>query len=368
MNEKLKYYIALNMIPAVGSVTARKLISYTGSAEAVFKEKKSALMKIPGIGKTLAGRADSKHLIEEAEKELKYCKKNNIKILDYYHEKYPVRLKNCEDAPLVLFYRGEYSFCRRKVLSIVGTRRATSYGIEQVNSFIREISAKFPDTIIVSGLAYGIDYNAHHAALKYGLKTIAVLAHGLHTIYPWEHKNLGREITSNGCLVSDFTTKAKLDRNNFIKRNRIIAGLADATLVVESGLKGGALITADLAGSYNRDVFAIPGRAGDEMSSGCNMLIKRHKAGLIENGKDLEYYMGWDARNEDKNVQRKLFVELSKEEQLIVDFLKENGQASADILSIKLNLSLSKLSALMLNLEFSGVIHVLPGNYYKLMG
>jgi DNA processing protein len=366
MNDHLKYLIALSLIQSVGSITARKLIAYTGSAEAVFKEKKSTLLRIPGIGSVLAERTSSPELIVKAEKEMEYCKKNEIHILSFYDKEFPIRLKTCEDAPLVLYYKGENVFSNPKIISMVGTRKATPYGNDLINKFISELSQKFPDTIIVSGLAYGIDYQSHKAALKYGLKTVAVLAHGLHTVYPWEHKNMAISIRENGCLLSDFTSGMDPERNNFIKRNRIIAGLSDATIVVESGLKGGSLITADIAGSYNRDVFAFPGRVNDEMSSGCNQLIKKHKAGMIENCADLEYFMLWNAGNSNKTeLQRKLFVELTEEEEQVMEYLKSNDKCGLDSLSIKLNIPLSKLSALLLNLEFEGLVHVLPGNFYK---
>jgi len=222
--------------------------------------------------------------------------------------------------------------------------------------------------VIVSGLAYGIDYQSHLAALKNNLKTIAVLGHGLHTIYPGQHKNLAIRILESGCLCTDFFSDMNPERNNFIKRNRIIAGLSDATLVIESGLKGGALITADIAGSYNRDVFAFPGRAGDEKSMGCNALIKHNKAALIEGLNDLEFFMGWERGNKSPSPRQKiLFVELSKEEEKIIDALRKEDKISLDSLSLKLDWPVSKLSSLLLNLEFEGIIRTYPGNYYKLV-
>ena len=231
------------------------------------------------------------------------------------------------------------------------------------------LSEHHPGTIIVSGLAYGIDYQAHTAALKYGLKTVAVMGHGLHTVYPYEHRNLALKIMEEGCLVSDFTSGIQPERNNFIKRNRIIAGLADATIVAESGTKGGALITADIAGSYNRDVFAFPGRAGDEMSAGCNLMIKKNKAGLIEDCRDLEYFLGWDSR-ENTSVPRQglLFTELSEEEEIVVAELRKEERMNIDELSIRLGWPVRKLSPLLLNLEFEGLVAVLPGNFYRLNG
>ncbi|MGC9343827.1 MAG: DNA-processing protein DprA [Bacteroidales bacterium] len=368
MEEELKYLVALTMIPSIGPQTARKLIIYTGSAEAVFREKRQALQKIPGIGQTLAQRTSSSNLINRAEKELLFCKKNNINILDYFSDSYPARLKNCTDAPLLLLYRGEYCFSSTKVISMVGTRRASAYGTDICNQLIEDIAEFYPECVIVSGLAYGIDYQSHLAAVKNNLKTIAVMGHGLHTIYPGQHKNLAFKILKSGCICTDFFSDMNPERNNFIKRNRIIAGLADATLVIESGLKGGALITADIAGSYNRDVFTFPGRVGDEKSLGCNSLIKHNRAGLIEGLKDLEYFMGWERGNQNPAPRQKiLFTELSEEEEMVIEILKDEDKISLDSLGLKLNWPISKLSSILLNLEFEGIIRTYPGNYYKLV-
>ncbi len=368
MEEEMKYLLALTMIPSIGSITARKLIIHTGSASAVFKEKMQVLTKIPGIGNTLAERAVSGDLVQKAENELVFCKKNGIKILDFYSDDYPTRLKNCPDAPLILFYRGENYFDSMKIVSIVGTRRASSYGVEICETLIKDISQAYVNAVIVSGLAYGIDYQAHLAALKNNLKTIAVLGHGLHTIYPSQHKNLAFKIMENGCLCTDFSSDMNPERNNFIKRNRIIAGLSDATIVVESGMKGGALITADIANSYNRDVFAFPGRAGDEKSMGCNALIKFNKAGMIEDLKDLEYFLGWERGTDNPAPRQKLlFTELSEQEERVVEALKEEDKISLDSLSLKLKWPVSKVSTILLNLEFEGIIRNYPGNYYRLV-
>ncbi len=367
MDEEIKYLLALTMIPSIGSITARKLIIHSGSASAVFREKKQTLIKIPGIGDILAERALSGDLLEKAENEIAFCERNEIRIMDFYSEKYPTRLKNCPDAPLILFYRGQHCFDSMKMVSVVGTRRASSYGTEICETLVKDISHAHRNAVIVSGLAYGIDYQAHLAALKNNLKTIAVLGHGLHTLYPSQHKHLALKIMDNGCLCTDFCSDMEPERNNFIKRNRIIAGLSDATIVVESGLKGGALITADIASSYNRDVFAFPGRAGDEKSMGCNALIKFHKAGMIEGLKDLEYFLGWQRGTNDPAPRQKLlFTDLSEQEEMVVKVLREEDKISLDSLSLKLKWPVSKVSAILLNLEFEGIIRTYPGNYYRL--
>ncbi len=361
-----RFLLALSMIPSIGAITARKLIAYSGSAEAVFRQKREKLMSIPGIGKILSSRAGSPGLLELADRELDFCNKNAVHLLNFEQKDYPLRLKQCEDAPLILFYKGENCFNSTKTLSFVGTRRATRYGTDLCQSIIRDIAAVYPETVIISGLAYGIDYNSHVAALKNGLRTIAVLGHGLHTLYPYEHKNLAMKIMDQGCLCTDFCSNMEPERNNFIKRNRIIAGLADATIVVESGLKGGALITADIASSYNRDVFAIPGRSGDEFSAGCNQLIKNNKAALIEHCSDIEYFLSWDSKGKKGSGRQKLlFKELNREEESIIQTIKEFEKISLNELSIVTGISLANISGILLHLEFEGWIAPGPGNFYR---
>ena len=367
-NEDLRYSIALTLIPSIGSITARKLIAYTGSAKNVFNEKKSNLQKIPGIGSFLAGSINPGLFLKQADKEIIFIEKNKVGILSLFQKGYPERLKHCPDAPLLLYYKGKQVFNSPKVLSIVGTRNATDYGIEQCRKMIRDLKENNHQVLIASGLAYGIDAQAHMAAIQNGQDTIAVLAHGLHTIYPFAHTNLANKIAESGALVTDFCTCDNPERNNFLKRNRIIAGLADATLVIESGKKGGALITADLAASYNRDVFAIPGRINDPMSEGCNMLIRENKAALVESFKDIEYSMGWDrSKEKPESRQMHLFTELSEEEQRIAEELKKEERLSPDILSLRTGMPVSKISGILLNMEFKALVSVLPGNYYRLV-
>ncbi len=366
--EDLRYLIALTLVPAIGSITARKLIAYTGSAKAVFREKKSNLQKIPGIGSFLANSVKPDQVLIQADKELMFIERNHVCLLTIFEKDYPERLKQCTDAPLLIYYKGRNVFNAPKVLSIVGTRSATDYGVEQCRKIIRDLTENNHHILIVSGLAYGVDVQAHMAALQNGQETVAVLAHGLHTLYPYSHKNLAGRITENGALLTDFCTGDNPERNNFLKRNRIIAGLSDATLVVESGRKGGALITADLAVSYNRDVFAIPGRVNDTMSEGCNMLIRENKAALVESFADIGYFMGWDAKDK-KNLPRqaRLFTELSEDEQKIAEELKKEESLSPDILSLRTGMPVSKISATLLNMEFKALVSVLPGNYYRLV-
>jgi DNA processing protein len=364
----LQYKIGISQIPGVGSIIAKKLIAYTGSIEAVFKEKKKNLLKIPGIGKTLAEVIVNHQNLEKAHAEIDFIQRYNIRYHFYLDEDYPARLKQCPDAPIMLFCKGDVDFNKDKVISIVGTRNATDYGKEICTKLVSDLAQRHQNLIIVSGLAYGIDICAHRAALKNNIPTIAVLAHGLATLYPAVHRSSAKEIVNNGALVSDFTSDIKPERNNFIKRNRIIAGLADATIVVESGAEGGALITADLANSYNRDVFAIPGRTNDEWSKGCNNLIKENKAAMIETVEDIEYQLGWDSSKANTHVQMSLFQDLAPDEQLLVNLLKEENNLMIDILCLRADMPVHKASALLLNLEFMGLIKSLPGKIYRLIG
>ncbi|MDP4210074.1 MAG: DNA-processing protein DprA [Bacteroidota bacterium] len=368
MRDKLlKYKIGITLIPGIGSINAKKLIAYTGNIEAVFSEKKKNLLKIPGIGDSLAANIINHSILERAEKEIEFIERYGIKYSYYLDKDYPSRLKNCEDSPVILFYKGDVEFNQTKVLSIVGTRNATDYGKECCNKLLSDLQSRRHDVLIVSGLAYGIDICAHRAALKNGFDTVAVLGHGLGTLYPAVHKATAKDITKQGALVTDFVSDTKLDRNNFVKRNRIIAGLADATLVVESAIKGGALITADIAQSYNRDVLAFPGRVGDQYSRGCNWLVKTNKAALIESVEDLEYQLGWESPlNASAPKQTELFVEISEDEQRIVQTLRESGELPIDLICIHVDMPVSKVSALLLNLEFAGMVRSLPGKVYRL--
>lgn len=362
----LKYKIALSLIPKVGHITAKKLVAYVGSFEGVFKEKKENLLKIPGIGEILANQIIHSKVIPKAEEEIKFIEDNHINVIFYLDKAYPERLKHCEDAPVLLYTKGEIDLNNQKVISIVGTRKATPDGILFCEKLVKELSERKHNPVVVSGLAYGVDATAHRSALQNDLETIAVLGHGLDIIYPATHKKLAEQVIEKGMLITDFPSKSIRDKNNFIKRNRIIAGMSDATIVIESAEKGGSLVTADLANSYNRDVFAVPGRVNDEYSKGCNYLIKTNKAAMLTCVDDLEYILGWESGKEIKNaIQRELFTELEKEEQLIFDILKEESELSIDIICLKSNMSTSKVAPILLNLEFAGLVRALPGKMFK---
>lgn len=364
-DQELIYQLALTMIPKIGSITAKKLIAYVGSPEEVFKERTTNLRKIPGIGDYLSARVLLKNYIDEAEKEIKQMEKSNISCLYFQDADYPWRLKNCEDGPLLLFYKGSPAFNRMKVISIVGTRNATNYGREICDVIVSDLASKYPDLVIVSGLAYGIDITAHRKSLEYGLDTFAVLAHGLNTIYPAEHIHTAKRISEQGALLSDFHSTVLPERNNFLRRNRIIAGLSEATLVVESGQKGGALITADIASSYNREVFAIPGRVSDMYSKGCNYLIKNNIAALVESATEIEEILNWETTSDISTPYVTLTVPLTDEEKVILECITSEPGLSQEIISIRSGIPVNKLIGTLLQMELRNWVTVMPGNIYR---
>ncbi|MCY1721455.1 DNA-processing protein DprA [Prolixibacteraceae bacterium Z1-6] len=366
MHENLKYKIALSMLPGIGGILARNLVAYAGSVEEVFSQSIKSLMKIPGIGELNARQIKNANVLPRAEKELDYIYENGIQLHFYTDTKYPRRLKRCIDAPLLIYSKGNMNLNEERVISIVGTRNSTEYGKNVVDNLVKQFSARKYKILVVSGLAYGIDITAHRSALKYNLPTVGVIAHGLDLLYPSLHRSTAEKMLQNGGLVSDFASGTRIDPSNFIKRNRIIAGLADATIVVESAKKGGALVTADIASSYNRDVFAFPGRSGDIYSKGCNQLIRNNGATLIEDIDDLEYFMGWENTPKTDAVQSSLFIELNHDEQKIVDLLQKEGELFIDQISSQMSLPVSRISAILLNLEFKNVLNALPGQIYKL--
>jgi DNA processing protein len=359
----LVYKIALSLIPSVGDRIAKKLVSYCGSVEGVFKEKKSSLLKIPGIGEIVASSVVNQKVLARAAEEILFIEKYNITPVFYLDDNYPNRLKHCSDSPLMLYYKGNADLNHEKIIAIVGTRNATEYGKKCCIKLVEDLVPHNP--IILSGLAYGIDICAHKAALENGLNTIGVMAHGLDRIYPNVHKTVSKKMVTQGGLITDYLSQTIPDRENFPSRNRIIAGMADAVIVVEAAKTGGALITADIANSYNRDVFAFPGRIGDEYSEGCNHIIKINRAALIQSAADIEYLLGWNIIKK-KTIQKKLFVELNPEEQILFDILNTEGNKDIDYLSFKSNLPMSKASALLLGLEFKGMVNSLPGKIYKI--
>jgi len=361
----LKHKIALGLIPRIGDINARKLVAHFGSVEAVFQEPYRNLILIPGIGSGLAKYISDRSYLDTAEAEAEYVVKNNVKTYFYLDNDYPYRLRQCDDSPVVFFFMGECDLNSSKILSVVGTRNATTRGRELCDKIVGGLAAGHPDMIIVSGLAYGIDIAAHKAALANNLQTIGVLAHGLKTIYPSIHDSTAKAIVRHGGLVTDFVSDALPERNNFLKRNRIIAGLSDATLVVESGIKGGALITADIANSYNRDVFAVPGRPEDQWSAGCNGLIRNNKAFLTECSDDVEYFLNWKPEKAKPAIQRTLFNDLEDNEKLIYELISKEGELTIDTICRTLAIPVYKLSSILLQMEFKDLVKCYPGNIYR---
>jgi len=361
----LKHKIALGIIPHIGDINARKLVSYLGSVEAVFSEPYQNLMKIPGIGSGLAKSICEKSYLKSAEKEADYVTRNNIRTYFYLDNDYPYRLRQCDDSPVVFYFTGNCDLNSAKILSVVGTRSATPRGKELCEKIIAGLASGHPDLVIISGLAYGIDICAHKAALSNRLLTVGVLGHGFKTIYPGIHRSTAKSMISQGGLLTDFVSDALPERNNFLKRNRIIAGISDATLVVESGISGGALLTADMANSYNRDVFAVPGRPDDQWSAGCNSLIKTNKAALAESAEDIESFLRWKPEKSKAPVQRSLFSDLDDSEKGIYELIMKEGELNIDTICRSLEIPISKLSPLLLQMEFKGIVKCYPGNLYR---
>lgn len=361
---KLLYALALQNVSKIGDITAKKLIQHCGSAEAVLKEKKINLLKIDGVGSILISDLFSKHHLIEAEQELKFISKNNIEYHYFMDDSYPEKLKHCIDGPIVLFQSGNINLKKQHIISIVGTRKITTQGIAVCEAIVEGLSPFNP--IIVSGLAYGTDITAQKAALKHNLQTIGCLAHGLNQIYPKVHKKYVSDIELHGGFFTDFWSTDVFDKNNFLKRNRIIAGLSEATIVIESAEKGGSLVTADIANSYNREVFAVPGRITDKQSVGCNNLIKHQKAHVLSKPEDIPYILNWYIE-ETKPIQKKLFVELDTDEKVIYNFLKDNGKELLDMIALKCDMPTFRIASILLNMELKGVVRPLPGKQFEVI-
>lgn len=363
-DDSLLHLIAITLIPGIGNINAKKLIAWCGSAEEVFKSSRQELMKVPGMAMLMNQKVNMKELLLRAERELKFIRNNKISPLYYYNEDYPKRLRHCADSPLMLYYKGVEGLWTKRALAVVGTRNATNYGKRVCEEIIKGFSQD--DILIISGMAYGIDSCAHAKSLQHGLQTIGVMAHGLDRIYPDQNRNMARRMLLKGGLITEFLSNSNPDRENFPKRNRIIAGLADAVLVVESATKGGAVITADIAQSYNRDVFAVPGRTTDEFSDGCHLLIRRNVAALARSADDIKYSMAWESTAK-KNKNNFLLLEsYPPDEKKILSIIIEKGRAPVDDIVLIAGLGASKTASILLKLEFEGVIAGLPGKMYEL--
>ena len=356
--------LALLKVEGVGDIVAKKLINHCGSVENVFSSKSRLLKSIDGIGDILIKKLNDKTIFEKAEQELRFIEKEKPTILYYQNEDYPDKLKHCIDGPILLFASGNFDFKNRKIISIVGTREVTSHGIDFCKKLVEDLALFNP--IIVSGFAYGVDIVAHQAAMENKLQTVGVLAHGLNQIYPKPHKKYVAKMEENGGFLTEFWSTSNPDKENFVKRNRIVAGMSEATVVIESAEKGGSLITAIMANEYNRDVFAVPGRTSDKFSQGCNNLIKTQRANLMTSAADLVYILNWELENKaTKPVQKQLFVTLDNEEQKVYNYLQQNGKQLLDIIALECDFPIFRISSLLLTMELKGVIRPLPGKLFE---
>lgn len=365
-DQDLIYVLALQHVPKIGDITAKKLIHHCGSAAAIFEASAKSLCAIDGIGAaTIKGLLNAKHM-QEAEKELQYIKDNEITSLYFTAQDYPEKLKHCIDSPLLLFQVGNINLKEKRIISVIGTRKITRYGVAFCEKLIEEL-APF-DPVIVSGFAYGTDITAQKAALSHQLQTVGCLAHGFNQIYPKAHKKYMTQVEQHGGFLTEFWTSDSFERTNFLKRNRIIAGMSEATIVIESAEKGGSLVTADIANSYGKDVFAVPGRVTDRQSMGCNTLIKTHQAHVLSNPLDVPYILNWELEiKKTRTVQKQLFVTLNPQEQRIYNYLNTHGKQGLDGIALHCEMPTFRVVGLLLQLELQGIIRPLPGKLFELV-
>ncbi len=372
-SQELIAAIALTKLKGLSLLNARTMLEALGSASEVFAHRKDIVRLIPDASQRLVSAfADTDEAMRLAEEEMDFIEKKRLKVFTLLDEDYPQRLVECEDAPLVLYGCGNFNLNAQRIISVVGTRKCSEYGREVCNNFIADLKRYYPDTLIVSGLAYGIDICAHRAALDNGMPTVGVLAHGLDTIYPAMHRQIAADMVhQQGGLLTEYTTHTTPEKGNFVRRNRIVAGLCDACIVVESSERGGSLITAELAMDYNRDVFAFPGRVYDEHSIGCNNLIRRQQATLLTCAADLLDAMGWENPLEkaaqSEAVQQDLFPDLTDEERALVNTLKNVDDKHINQIAIDANIPYSRASMILFDLEMKGIVKALGGARYKIM-
>lgn len=362
-HEDLFYVLALLKVEGVGDIIAKRMLNRCQEPSEIFKSKAAFLNTIEGVGSALIRKLKDKQIFLKAEQEIKFLDDNQIQSLYFLEENYPFRLKHCLDGPVLLFSKGNIRLENKKIISVVGTRQVSNYGQDFCLNLIADLAPI--DPVIVSGLAYGVDIVAHQAAIEHQLQTIAVVAHGLNQIYPKSHKKYVHRVEENGGLMTEFWSSSSPDKENFVRRNRIIAGISEATIVIESAEKGGSIITANFANEYNRDVFAVPGRVDDKYSRGCNMLIKTQKANLLTGVCDLVYHLNWDIETKTKSVQKQLFVDMNQEEQKIYDYLVKGGKQLLDCIALECDFPIFKISGILLNMELKGLIRPLPGKLFE---
>lgn len=364
MKDELLYQIALTLIPNIGAVQAKALLDEFGNAKSIFNSSVKQLSAVENVGEIRARSIKQFSEFANAETEISVIEKNNIEPIFITDGNYPKRLLNCYDAPTLLYFKGNADLNSSKIISIIGTRNNTDYSRQIIEKLLSDIKEYSP--LIVSGLAFGVDSLAHKSALQCGLSTIGVLGNGMHTIYPAQHKSLAKDMMNNGGLLTEFTFNTKPDKHNFPRRNRIVAGISDATIVMETALRGGSMITAELANNYNRDVFALPGKITDSKSAGCNYLIRSNKAILLTDAQQMMEELGWQQVAAKKKMQRELFIQLTDDEQKIWDKLKEKDSIHIDELYLHSGLSSSAVAAAILGLELQNLVLSLPGKMYKL--
>lgn len=366
MKTLLQHQIALSLVPGIGAISAKSLIAHCGSAEAVFRESTRSLLAIPGIHRRIVANVHKAELLDRAEKELKTIEARGIEVLYFEDKDYPRRLKHCDDAPILLYLKGDRAIFNRRIIAFVGSRAATEYGKSFCDKFIGELRVFEP--MILSGLAYGIDIAAHKAALKYELPTAAVLGSGLDRIYPALHQStVDKMLDSGGAIVTEFLCGTGPDRENFPKRNRIIAGISEAVVVVEAAIKGGALITAEIANTYNREVFAVPGRLSDPFSEGCNFLIRTNKAALLHSVADVKYLLDWEEMDT-QSRQVSLFPDFNEDESQVYETLLRKKRTELDDLCHALNKPVRQVLPLLMTLELKGAVKSYPGRVYSSVG
>ena len=350
-----------------------EILQKLGSATAIIEHRNNIKDVLPDASdKLIETLKNADRVLIQAEQEFSWAQNNGVEVLCWNDERYPQRLKECVDAPLTLFYKGSANLNKQRIISIVGTRKCTHYGQDLIKHLIMELQRLCPDVLIVSGLAYGVDINAHRMALDYHFETVGVLAHGLDYLYPHAHKETALQMLSHGGLLTEYCTNTKADKMNFVRRNRIVAGMCDACILVESALKGGGLITAGIAKDYSRDVFAFPGAVGAPYSEGCNALIAQNGAALITSANDLVVNMNWENisllnKAKEKGIERELFPTLNTDEQKVVDILKKHNNLQINILLAQTDLSIGKLSAVLFELEMKGIVRAMAGGSYHLL-
>ena len=373
MNEQqLLYNIALTRIGHFSLASALHLYRTLGSGEEIFLHRNEAQDILPDCSPRLIDNLkDWSEPLKRAEVELEFCRNNNIRVLCLGDDNYPKRLEDCADAPLVMYYKGNANLNQSRVINIIGTRHCTTYGADFIRRFIHDLKALCPEVLVVSGLAYGVDINAHQQALAVGYETVGVVAHGLDYLYPAAHKDVAREMVNHGGLLTEFMTCTNADKGNFVRRNRIVAGMSDACILIESAAHGGGMITAGIAFDYGREVFALPGRVGDHFSEGCNNAIRENKAILMTSVEDFVKTMGWEddalrIEAQKKGIERQLFPDLSPEQQRIVDVLTKSNDLQLNQLSVKTGIPIGDITSILFQMEMMGVVKPMAGGNYHL--